>query len=147
MILKRAKKVGRLHKCCDCAQKFPRHSKRSALLTTFMALGWIIFCIMKTLVSYIILVGIFYQLLIQTFSFYSNIYLTMNNMIITTELITMFLPYIVRIINWYFKLINPYWLLNSKQQTCQILLKRYRKESYRQKLKIRNFFLTNNQLL
>ena len=81
-----------------------------------MALGLIIFCAMKALGSYIILVGIFYELLIQTFRFSRNIYLTINNMIITTHLIMMFLPSIVHILNFYFEFINTSWLLNSKQQ-------------------------------
>ena len=112
-----------------------------------MALGWIIVCAMKTLGSYVILVGIFYQLLIQTFIFSSNIYLTINNMIITTHLIMIFLPPIVHIINFYFEFINLSWLLNSKRKPRQNLLKRYRKKFYQQKIKIRRFFPTNNQLL
>ena len=112
-----------------------------------MALGWILFCAMKTLGSYIILVGIFYQLLIQNFSFSRNIYLTINNMIITTHLIMMFLPSIVHIINFYFGFINLSWILNSKQQPRQNLLNIYRKQLYRLKIKIRRFFPTNNQVL
>ena len=68
-------------------------------------------------------------------------------MIITTHLIMMFLPSIVNIINYYFEFINPPWLLNRKQQPRQDLLKRYRKQLYRQKIKIRKFFPTSNQLL
>ena len=112
-----------------------------------MALGWILFCAMKTLGSYVILVGIFYQLLIQTFSFSSNIYLTIDKMIITTHLIMMFLPSIVHIIKFYFEFINTSWLLNSKRHPRQNLLKRYRKKFYRRKIKTRRFFPTNNELL
>ena len=112
-----------------------------------MALGWIIFCAMKTLVIYIILVGIFYQLLIKTFILSSNIYLTMDKMIITTHFIMMLLPSIAHIINCYLKFINPSWLLNSKRQPRQNLLTRYRKQYYRRKIKIRMFFPTNNKLL
>ena len=89
----------------------------------------------------------FYQLLIQTFSFSHNIYLTINNMIFTTHLIMMFLTSIAHIVNCYFEFINPSWILNSKRQPCQNLLKRYIKKFYRQKIKIRKFFPTNNQLL
>ena len=46
-----------------------------------------------------------------------------------------------------FEFINPSQLLNSKQQTCQILFKRYRNQLYRQKIKIRKFFPTNNKLI
>ena len=106
-----------------------------------MALVWILFRAMRTPGSYIILVGIFYQLLIQTFSFYRNIYLSIDNMIM------MFLPFIVHIINCYFEFISPSWLLNSKQQHCQHLLKRYRNQFYQHKIKSRKFFSTNNQLL
>ena len=112
-----------------------------------MALGWIIFCAMKTLGSYIIILGIFYQLLIQTFSFPSNIYITIKIMITTTHLIMMFLPSIFHIINCYFKFINPSWLLNRKRQPRRNSLKRYRNQLYRQKIIISKFFSTNNQLL
>ena len=122
-----SKIVGWLHKSCDCAHQVPRHSNISALFTTSMALGWILFCAMKTLESYVILLEIYYQLLIQTFSFSRNIYLTTDNMIIKTHFIMMFLPSIFNIINCYFEFIKPSWLLNSKRQPCQNLLKRYRK--------------------
>ena len=112
-----------------------------------MALGWILLCAMKTLCSYIILMGIFYQLLIQTFSFSSSIYLTIDNMIIKNHMFMIFLTSIVHIINCYFEFINPSWLLNSKQQPFQNLFKRYRKQFYRQKIKTRKFFPTNNKLL
>ena len=130
-----AKRVGRPLKSCDCAHQVPRHSKRSALFTTSMALGLILFCEMKTLVSYIILVGIFYQLLIQTFSFSCNIYRTIDNMIITTHLIMIFLPSIVQIINCYFEFINPSWLINRKPQPRRFFLKRYRKKFYQREIK------------
>ena len=143
----RAKRVGQPHKFCNCDHQIPRHSKRSALFTTSMARGWILFFAMKTLRSYIILVGIFYQLLIQTFSFSSKIHLIIDNMSITTHLIMMFFPSIVHIINWYFEFINPSWLLNSKrQQPRRNLLKIYRKQFYGQK-NIKKFFPTNNQFL
>ena len=58
-----------------------------------------------------------YQLLIQKFSFSSNIYLAIKNMIITTLLIMMLLISIVHILNFCFEFINPSWLLNSKRQT------------------------------
>ena len=112
-----------------------------------MALGWIIFCAMKTLISYIILVRIFYQLLIQTFSFSSNIYLTIESMITTNQFIIMFLPSIVYILKSYFEFINPSWLLSRKRQPRQKLLKIYRKQFYWRKIKTRNSFPTNNQLL
>ena len=134
-------------KICNCAHQVPRHLNISALFTMLMALVWIIFCAMKTPGSYIIVVGIFYQLLIQTFSFSHNIYLTIKNMIITTHLIMMILPYIVHIINCYFEFINPSWILNRKQQPWRNLLKRYRKQLYWHKIKIRKCFPTNNQLL
>ena len=102
-----AKIIERSHKSCDCDHQVNRHSKRSALFITLMDLGWIIFCAMKTQGSYIILVKIFYQLLIQTFIFSRNIYLTINNMITTTHLIIIFLPSIVHILNLYFAFINP----------------------------------------
>ena len=102
---------------------------------------------METPGSYIIIVGIFYQLLIQTFSFSRNIYLTIDNMIITTHLVMVFLSFIVHIINCYFKFINQSWTINSKQQPFQNLLKRYRKQLHRQKIKTRKFFPTKNQLL
>ena len=114
-----AKRVGRLHKSCDWANHFQRHSKRSEIFTTLMALRWIIFCTMKKIGSYIILVGIFYQLLIQSFSFYSNIYLIINNMIITTQLTMMFLPSIFHILKCYFGFINLSWILNIKRQPRQ----------------------------
>ena len=112
-----------------------------------MALGWIIFCTMKTLGSYIILVVIFYQILIQMFCFSRKIYLPIDNMIITIHFLVIFLPYIVHIINSYFKFINSPWLLNIKQQPRQNLLKKYRKRLYWKKLKIKKFSPTNNQLL
>ena len=112
-----------------------------------MALGWILYCAMKTLGSYILLVEIFYQLLIQTLSFSRNIYLTIDNMIIITHLIMIFLTSIVHIQNHCFEFINPHWLLNNKGRSCQNMLKIYRKQLYQQKLKIRKFFPTNNQLL
>ena len=112
-----------------------------------MDLVWILFWAMKTLSSYIILVGIFYQLLIHFFSFSTNIYLTIDNIIITTHLIMMFLPYIFHIINFYFEFINPSWILNRKQQPHQKHFKRYRKQFYQQKIKIRKFLPTNSQLL
>ena len=102
---------------------------------------------MKSLGNYVILVWIFYQLLTQTFSFSSNIYLTINNMIITTHLIMLSLPSIVHIINCYFEFITPSWLLNSKRQPRQNLLKRYKKKFYWRKIVIMKFFPTNNQLL
>ena len=68
-------------------------------------------------------------------------------MIIIIFLIVLFLPSIVNIINWYFEFINPSCILNSKKQPCQKLLKRYRKRFYQQKIKIRKFIPTNNQLL
>ena len=111
-----SKIVGRPHKSYDCSHQIPRHSKISALFITSIALIWILFCGMKTPGSYIILVGIFYQVLIQTFSFSCNIYPNIDNMIITTHIIMMFLPYIVHILNWYFEFINPSWLLNRKRQ-------------------------------
>ena len=58
-----------------------------------------------------------------------------------------FLPYIVHILKLCFEFINPSWLLNRKQQPNQNLLKRYRKQFYQQKIKIRKFFPTKNQLL
>ena len=112
-----------------------------------MDLLWILFCAMKTLGSYIILVGIFYQLLIQLFIFYRNIYLPTDNMITTFHLIMIFLTSIFNILNCYFKFINPSQLLNTKQKPLQNLLKRYRKRLYQQKIKIRKFIPTNNQLL
>ena len=112
-----------------------------------MVLGWILFLATKIPGSYIILVGIFYQLLIQNFSFSCNIYLTIDNIIIKTHLIMMLLPSMVHIINWCFESINPSWLLNSKQQPHKNLLKRYRNQFYRQKIKIRKFFPTKNQPL
>ena len=112
-----------------------------------MALVWITFFVIKTLGSYIILLGIFYQLLIQNFSFYLNVYITIDNMIITNHCIVVFLPSIFHIINLYFEFIKPYWLINSKRQPRWNLLKRYRKKLYRQKIKIRKFFPTNNQLI
>ena len=102
----------------------PRYLNGSELFTIPMAMGWILFCAMKTLCSYIIIVEIFYQLLIQIFSFYHNIYLTIDNLIITTHLI---------ILNLYFDFINQSWPLNSKGKPCQNLLNRYRKPFYRQK--------------
>ena len=104
-----------------------------------MALGRILFCAMKTPGSYIILVGIFYQLLTQTFSFSRNIYLTIDNMIITIHLIMMLLPFIVHILNCYFEFINPSWLRNRKGQPCQFFFKRYRKQLYRRKIKPGSF--------
>ena len=71
----------------------------------------------------------------KKFSFSSNIYLTINNMVITINLIMISLPSIVHILNWYFEFINPSWLLNSKQQPRQKLLKRYRNQFYRRKIK------------
>ena len=139
--------VGRQHKSCDCAHQFTRHSNRSALFTTSMALRWILFCAMKTIGIYIILVGIFYQLLIQTFSFSCNIYLTIGNIFITTHLIMMFLPYIFHIINCNFDLINPSKLINSKRQPRHNLLNKYRKKLYGRKIKIMGFFTTNIQLV
>ena len=68
-------------------------------------------------------------------------------MIITNHLIIMFLPYIVPIINCYFEFVNPSCQLNSKQQPRQNLLKRYGKQFYQQKIKIRRFFPSKNQLL
>ena len=61
-------------------------------------------------------------------------------MIIKNHLIIMFLPSIVNILNFYFEFINPYWLINNKQQPHQNLLKRYRKQLYQQKIKTRKFF-------
>ena len=122
-----AKRVGRPHKSCNFPHQVPRHSKILTLFTMMMALGWVLFCTMKTLGSYIILIVIFYQFLIRNFSFSKNIYLTMDSMIITTHLIMMFLLYIVHHTNLYFELFNPSWILNSKQQPCQFVLKRYRK--------------------
>ena len=81
------------------------------------------------------------------FSFSSNIYLAINNIIITTHLIIIFLPSIFHILNYYFEFINPSWLLNSKQQPHRNLLKRYRKQFYQRNIKIREFLPTNNQLL
>ena len=112
-----------------------------------MYLGWILFCAMKTLGSYIIPVGIFYQLLIKKISFSCNIYLTIDNMIITTHVIMMLYPSIFHNLNCYFESIKISWLLNSNRQPCQNLLKKYRKQLYRQKIKISKFFQTNNQLL
>ena len=100
-----------------------------------MALWWIIFGAMEKLGSYIILVRIFYQILIQTFSSSGNIYLTIDNTIITTHLIIMLLPYIFHILSWYFESVNPYWLLNSKRQPWQKHLKRYIKQFYQRKNK------------
>ena len=68
-------------------------------------------------------------------------------MIITIHLIMLFLPYIFHIINFYFEFINPSWPLNRKRRPRQKLLKRYIKRFYRQKIKIRRFSPTNNQLL
>ena len=56
-------------------------------------------------------------------------------MIVTTHLIMMSLTSIVHIINCYFEFINPYWLLNSKRKPLHNVLKRYRKQFYRQKNK------------
>ena len=53
------------------------------------------------------------------FYFSFNIYITINNTITTTYLITMLLTSIVHILNFYFEFINPSWLLNSKQQPRQ----------------------------
>ena len=102
----------------------------------YMALGWILFFAMKKLGSYIIPVGICYQLLIQFFSFSRKIYLPIDNMIITIHLIVLFLPSVVHILNCYFGFINSPWLLNSKRQPRQNLLKRYRKLLYQRKIKI-----------
>ena len=112
-----------------------------------MDLVWILFCAMKKLGSYIILVGIFYKLLIQIFRFSCNIYLPIDNTIITCHLITILLPSILHIINCYLEFIKPSWLLNRKLQPRQNLLKRYRKQFYQQKMKNRKFSPTNNQLL
>ena len=68
-------------------------------------------------------------------------------MIITTHLIMMFLPYMVIILHWYFKFMNPSWQLNSKRQPRQNVLKRYRKQFYQQKIKTRKFFPAKNKLL
>ena len=72
-----------------------------------MDLGWILFFTMKTLGNCIILVEIFYQLLIQMFSFSHNIYHPIDNMIIIIHFIMLFLSYIVYIQNCYFESINP----------------------------------------
>ena len=110
-----------------------------------MSLGWITFCTMKTLSSYIILMEIFYQLLIKRFSFSRNIYLTINNMIVTNNFIMMFLPCTAHSLNCYFEFINPSCLLNNKPQFRQFVLKRDRKQLYRKKIKSSKFFTTNNQ--
>ena len=81
------------------------------------------------------------------FSFSSNIYLPIKNMIITIHLVVLFLPSIIHILNWYFEFINPSWLINSKQKPCKTLLKRYRKWLYWQKIWNRKFSPANNQLL
>ena len=112
-----------------------------------MALVWILFFTIKTLGSYIIPVEIFYQLLIQMFSFLAKIYLPIDNTIITIHLIMLLLPSIFHIQNWYFDLIKSPWLLNSKQQPHQFSLKRYRERFYRRRIKIRKFIPTNNQTL
>ena len=68
-------------------------------------------------------------------------------MIITTHFIIMFLPSIVYIINFYFEFIKPSWLLNSKRQPRQNLLKINRNKLYRRKIKTRKFFPTDNKLI
>ena len=79
-----------------------------------LSLGWIMFSTMKKLGSYIILVKIFYQILIQIFSFSGTIYLHINKVIIKIHLIIIFLPSIVHIIYLCVRFINSPWLLNIK---------------------------------
>ena len=112
-----------------------------------MPLGWIIFCTMKALGRCIILVGIFYQLLIQFYTFSHKIYLPIDNIIIKSHLIMLCLLSIFHILHWYFEFVNSPWILNCKQQPRQKLLNRYRKQFYWEKLKIRWFRSTNNQLI
>ena len=111
-----------------------------------MELGWIIFCTMKTIGNYVILVGTFYQLLLQIFSFSLKIHPPIENMIIKIYSIMLFLPSIVKILNFYFKFINSPLIFNSKWQPHRIFWK-YRKWFYRWNLKIRSFSPTDNQLL
>ena len=91
--------------------------------------------------------GNIYQLLIQTFSSSLNMYFPINSMIIIFQLIMLFLPSIVHILNFYFDFINQSWLLNSKWRPRQILLNRYRKWLYWRKIQIRKLWPTNNQML
>ena len=100
-----------------------------------MALGRIKFFTMKTLGSYVILVGIFYELLLQLFSFSRNIHLFIDNMIVATHLIVLFLPSIVHTLNFYFEFVNFALVFNSKRQPCRNLLKKYIKRLYWQKIK------------
>ena len=68
---------------------------------------------MKTLGSYIILMGMFYQLS-MFLRFSRNIYLPINNMIIKIHLIMLLIPSMVQIITCYFEFINRSWLLICK---------------------------------
>ena len=74
-----------------------------------------------------------YQLLIQIFSFYHNIYYAINNKIIGIHVIMFLVPSIVLVIICYFGFINPSWIISSKQQPHINLFKRYRKQLYWQK--------------
>ena len=112
-----------------------------------MSQGWIIFCTMKTIGSYVILVQIFYQILLQFSSFSHKIHISINKQIITINLIVLFWPSVDHSLNWYFELIKSPLILNSKRRPHQNVLKKYRKWFYQQNIKIRKFCPTNNQLL
>ena len=94
-----------------------------------------------------ILVGTFYQLLLQTFFFARKNYPPVDNIVISVYIGMLFLPNIAYKTNHYYNFLPPFLRNNGKRKPRRNIFKQYSKQFYRRKIKIRNFSQKNKKLL